>query len=50
MAVGLLVVNGAAPEEAVESVGAACPEMRLNEEQSEWLRAVKEDADDGDAK
>ena len=42
MAVGLLVVQGIALDDAVEQVRKARPEMRLNAEQLTWLRTVKD--------
>jgi protein-tyrosine phosphatase len=40
MAVGLLVFRGSTLDDAVEKVRKARPEMRLNEDQLTWLRAV----------
>jgi protein-tyrosine phosphatase len=41
MAVGLLVAQGVAVDEAIAQVRQARPEMRLNEAQLEWLREVE---------
>lgn len=41
MAVGLLVQQGTPLEEAIEKVRSARPEMRLNDEQLAWLRALE---------
>jgi protein-tyrosine phosphatase len=41
MAVGLLILHGSAPDNAVEQVRLARPEMRLNEDQLAWLSAVR---------
>ena len=43
MAVGLLVVDGVALDDAVERVRRARPEMRLNDEQLAWLRTVEQE-------
>ena len=43
MAVGLLVKDGVALDDAVEQVRKVRPEMRLNSEQLEWLRTVERD-------
>lgn len=43
MAVGLLVAQGNTLDDAVEQVRKARPEMRLNDEQLTWLRAVEEE-------
>jgi protein-tyrosine phosphatase len=42
MAVGLLVQGGASLEGAMRQIREARPEMRINEEQLEWLRSVEE--------
>ena len=42
MAVGLLILRGAALDEAVRQVREARPEMRLNNDQLDWLHAVEE--------
>jgi protein-tyrosine phosphatase len=42
MAVGLLVVQGVALDDAVAQVQKARPEMRLNDEQLVWLRELEE--------
>jgi protein-tyrosine phosphatase len=40
MAIGLLILNGSAFEEAHEQVRGARPEIILNEEQVAWLRSL----------
>jgi protein-tyrosine phosphatase len=42
MAVGLLVDRGASLDDAMGQVRDARPEMRINEEQLEWLRSVEQ--------
>ena len=45
MAVGLLVAQGTALDDAIRQVREARPEMRLNDEQLAWLRTVEERRD-----
>jgi hypothetical protein len=42
MAVGLLVDRGASLDSALQEVREARPEMRINDEQMEWLRSVEQ--------
>jgi protein-tyrosine phosphatase len=42
LAVGLLVDRGASLDDALQQVRDARPEMRINEEQLEWLRSVEQ--------
>jgi protein-tyrosine phosphatase len=42
MAVGLLVDRGTSLDDALQQVREARPEMRINDEQLEWLRSVEE--------